>query len=354
MRITKIKVEKLKLQLLKPAKVAFGVIEHYETMLLKIDTDEGLVGYGEGSPLAFVTGETIDTIISVTQMIGQQLIGFNPIEIEKIHHVMDRTIHGNTSAKAAIDMAIYDLISKKMGVPLYKMLGGFKSTFETDVTIMIDEPKEMAREAIALVDKGFKVLKIKVGMNNEEDIDRIKHIRQAIGPDIKIRVDANQGWSVVEAIRTINEIEKYNIDAVEQPIAYWNKSGLVEIKKNVHVPIMADESIFSPQDAFQLITTKAVDFLNIKLMKCGGIYKANKINDISETAGIECMLGCMLESKLALTAAASFIASKRNVTRADIDSIMHIKENEIKGGIIIDKGIVHLPDSPGLGVEVDM
>lgn len=354
MKITRVKTEKLKLELLKPIKVALGTIEHSETMLVKIETDEGLVGFGEGSPIEFVTGETIDTALSVTKLLGEEILGYDPVTIGKLHHVMDRTIQGNPSAKAAIDMAIYDICSKKMGVPLYKMLGGYRDCFETDITILIDKPEQMAKEAAALVGKGFKILKIKVGLEAQEDIERIKEIRKAVGSEIKIRVDANQGWNVAEAIMVINEMEKYKLDAVEQPVASWNRQGLAEIKKKVHVPIMADESVFTPQDALELVGNKAIDFLNIKLMKCGGIYKANMINTIGETAGVECMLGCMLESNIALTAAASFIAANRNVTRADIDSTMHIKENNIKGGIRIENGVVYLPEIPGLGVEVDM
>ncbi len=354
MKITRIKTEKLKLELLKPVRVTFGTIEHCETMLVKIETDEGIVGYGEGAPFEFVTGETIDTAISVTQMLGQKLIGYNPIEIARIHHVMDSTIQGNPSSKAAIDMAIYDITSKKMGVPLYKMLGGYRNQFDTDITIMIDEPAQMAKEAAALAEKGFKILKIKVGLNAQEDIERIREIRKAVGSEVKIRVDANQGWNVPEAIAAINAMEQYKLDAVEQPVASWNRNGLAEIKRKVRIPIMADESVFTPQDAFELVGNKAVDFLNIKLMKCGGIYKANMINVIGETTGVECMLGCMLESKVALTAAASFIAANKNVTKADIDSIMHIKENNIKGGVRIENGVVYLSEAPGLGIEIDM
>lgn len=352
MKITDVKVDKVYVKLVKPFKVALGTIDNNESVIVKIQTDDGIVGIGEGSPEPKVTGETVETVFSVCKLLGETIKGLDPIDIEKVHHVMDRTIVGNPAAKAAIDIALHDILGKVSKQPLYKLLGGFDNTFETDFTIGIDNPEVMAQEAIKITEQGFKILKIKVGLGLSEDIQRIKLIREAVGSHIKIRVDANQGWSPWEAIRAINAIEKFNIEAVEQPVPYWDIDGLAQVKDNVNIPIMADESVFSPQDALKVIKRGAVDIINIKLMKCGGLFKASRINAIAEAAGVECMLGCMLENVISITAAASFVAAHKNVTRADLDSTLMLKEGLIKGGAIIKGGMVTLPDTPGLGIEL--
>ena len=354
MKITKVTAEKIRLELKKPFKIALGCIESCEAVIVKVETDEGLVGFGEGNPTAFVTGDTAETLIPMVNMLGKAIIGLNPIELGKIHGIMDRLLVGNTCAKAAIDIALHDIMGKRMGMPLYKVLGGYRDSFETDMTISIDEPEVMAGEAAALVKEGYRTLKIKVGTDFEKDVDRIKAIREAAGKDIKIRLDANQGWNVPEGVTAINKMEEFNIDVVEQPIKHWNIGGLAAVRNKVRVPIMADESVFSPEDAIKLIKENAVDAMNIKLMKCGGIFKARRINAIAEAAGCECMVGCMAESSIGITAAASFVAANKNITRADVDSFLMIKESNIEGGVKVKDGIIYLPDEPGLGIRVNM
>jgi len=351
MKIQNVKVGKIRNELKKPFKIALGTIYSSESVVVEIETDEGIVGLGEGSPESKVTGETLETVTAVCNLLGERIKGLNPLDIEKVHAVMDREIAGNPTAKAAIDIALYDILGKVSGFPLYRLLGGNDNRLETDYTISIDDPEVMAEEALKAKEKGFRILKTKVGIGLEDDIRRIKLIRETVGNDIKIRVDANQGWNAKEAINAIREIEEYNIDAVEQPVPYWDIDGLAEVKKNVNVPIMADESVFSPHDAIRVIKAGAVDIINIKLMKSGGLFKAARINAVAEAAGIECMVGCMLENKISITAAASFVAAHKNVTRADLDSTLLLKETAVEGGASFDKGIITLPETPGLGIE---
>lgn len=354
MKITNLKVEKLKLELFKPLTVALGTIESVETLLVKVETDEGIYGIGEGAPFEFVTGETLETAITTAQLLGNRIIGQNPLNIEGIHEIMDKTIVGNTAAKAAIDIALYDLIGKHMNAPLYQVLGGYSNSFLTDVTIGIDTPETMANEAKDRVAQGFSILKIKAGLNPEQDIEAIKQIREAVGSSIRLRMDANQGWTVSDAVKVMNGVEKYQVEAVEQPLPSWDIDGMAYVRKKVPIPVIADESVHSPRDAYQVAKKQAADVINIKLMKSGGLYKAISINNIAEAAGIQCMVGCMLESKIAITAGASLVAAKKNITEADMDSFLYVKDIGINGGIQLDHGKITLPERPGLGIDLDM
>lgn len=353
MKITNVKVEKVQLQLYNPIKVAFGVIEHVYTVLVKIETDEGVYGIGEGSPLEFVTGETIDHVIVSTKLFGEKIIGHDPLNIEKIHNIMDSTISKNTSSKAAIDIALYDIKGKIMNAPLYKVLGGNSNKFDTDITLWISSPEQMAKQAKERIEQGFKILKIKAGINPQQDIEAIKLIREAVGYDIRLRMDANQGWSVPEAVKVMKAVEKYKVEAVEQPLPHWDIDNMALIRNKVDIGVMADESVFSPVDAIRIVRNKCADIINIKLMKSGGLYRGEQINAISEAANIKCMVGCMLESKVGITAAASLVAAKKNITEADMDSFLYIKDSDIDGGLIFEKGTITLPEAPGLGISID-
>lgn len=354
MKITNIKIDTLKMELFKPFTVALGTITEVETLLVQIETDESISGIGEGAPFEFVTGETLKTSLSVAKMLGERLIGQDPTSVEKIHHIMDRTIIGNTAAKAAIDIAIHDIIGKKMDKPLYKVLGGYNNSLLTDMTIGIDSPENMAAEAQGKVDQGFTILKIKAGIDLTQDVEAIRLIRKRVGDRIHLRVDANQGWSATEAVQFMEKVREYRVEAVEQPVPYWDIDGLADIRKKVSTPLMADESAHSPNDALTIVRKQAADIINIKLMKSGGLYKAEKINHIAEAAGLRCMVGCMLESKISITAGASLVAAKKNITKADLDSFLYVKDPGIRGGVTLENDRMTLSEKPGLGIELEL
>jgi len=354
MRITDIKYDRIKVKLKKPFVVAIGVIEYAETVVVKITTDEGIVGYGEASPFSPVTGENLDSIPVFLDLFKPALIGLNPFEIEKIHKIMNTMTVGNTSSKAGIDIALYDIMGKKLDMPLYKLLGGYRSSFMVDMTVGIGEPEIMAQDALAYVKQGFRILKIKAGLDPVADLEAIKQIRAAVGPDIRLRVDANQGWTVNDAIRIMEKYEDYGVEAVEQPVRYWNVDGLAYIRNHTKISVMADESLHSPEDALRLAKQEAVDIFNIKLMKSGGLYPALRINAIGEACGINCMLGCMLETRISNAASASLVAAQRNITEADLDSYRHFDDNAISGGFTVENSVMTMLEKPGLGVEVNL
>lgn len=355
MRITDIKYEKLQVKLKKPFVIAFATIEYAETILIKIETDEGYYGFGEAAPFAPVTGEILETVPMILDMFKQSLVGMNPLDIEMIHTIMDKMIVKNTAAKAGIDIALHDLKGRVMNQPLYKILGGYDNKVQTDITIGIDTPVVMAKDALEKVNSGFRILKIKAGIDPKDDIEAVRLIREAVGNNVRLRMDANQGWNVNSSINTLKELEKYNVEAVEQSLPYWNFDGSTQIRNKSNINVMLDESIHNPMDAIRAIKQEAADILNIKLMKSSGLYPAVKINAIAEANGIHCMVGCMLESKISITAGASLVAAKKNITEADLDATFHLEENEsIKGGFTLDKDTIIISDKPGLGIEVNM
>lgn len=353
MKITNIKWEKLRIELDKPFVIATGTATHADTMIIKIETDEGIIGYGEAKPSLAVTGETIDTVAAVLPLFRDALVGENPFALEKIHKTMDRIILRNSAAKAGIDIALHDIMGKKLAMPLYKLLGGYENKLTTDMTVSIDTPEAMAAEALSHKQAGYTVLKIKAGINPDADIKAMDLIREAVGPAMRLRADANQGWSVNQAIRVIDIYEQYGVEMVEQPVKYWDIDGLAYIRRRVKIALGADESLHTPEDAMKLAKAGAADIFNIKLMKSGGIYPALHINAIVEASGIAVMLGCMMETRIGNAASAALVAAQRNITEADLDSYTHFEGKGIDGGFELENGVMTMLEKPGLGVQVD-
>lgn len=353
MKIESVELKRVSIPLKKPFKTALRRVDTAENIIVVMTADDGTRGYGEAPPTAAITGDTNETITSaIKEFIAPAITGLDIENLDEVMYRLQHSVEGNTSPKAACDMAVYDLWSKHYGQPLYKLLGGYRKDLETDLTISINEPEEMRRDALAAIGQGFHALKLKVGIDSDLDIERVRTIREAAGPDIKLRLDANQGWTPEEAIRTIRRFEDLGLDIefVEQPVKARDFAGLKKVHDNVSTRIMADESMFSPADAIELLHMEAVDLINIKLMKCAGIHNALKIAGIAETYGVECMLGCMIESKVSLTAAAHLAAAKKNITRVDLDAAILLAEDPVQGGF--KKEIPHffVTDAPGLGI----
>lgn len=353
MKIEEIELKHISIPLKKPFKTALRTVETAENTVVLVHTDDGQTGYGEAPPTKVITGDTNEsTIAAIRGSIRPALLGKDIANLEEIQDALQTATDRDFSAKAAVDMAVYDLASKRLGVPLYQYLGGYGNQVETDLTISINEPEEMEADAVAAAEQGFSALKLKVGIDSEKDVRRVACIRRAVGDKMKIRLDANQGWEVDEAIRTITRLEDMGLDIelVEQPVKARDFEGLKRVKDNVNTVIMADESLFSPHDALDLLQMQAADLLNIKLMKCGGIYNALKIAAIAETYGVECMLGSMVESKISLTAAAHLAAAKKIITRVDLDAAILLAEDPVMGGFEKEIPRFTLTEAPGLGI----
>jgi len=353
MKIVGIEIEEISIPLIKPFKTALRQISASENLIIKVMTDTEHIGFGGATPTAVITGDTMKSIESaIKDFIEPSIINMNIEEIESIMQKINGAMIKNTSAKAAADMAIYDLFGKNLKIPLYKLFGGVTSTIETDITISVNSPEEMAQDAVNYVKMGYNTLKTKVGVDSSLDIERVKAIRKAVGSNIKLRLDANQGWKAKDAVRTIRKLEDLGLDIelVEQPVKAHDIEGLKYVTDNVSTLIMADEALFSDHDAFELLKHRAADILNIKLMKCGGLHNALKINAMAEACGVECMIGCMIESKIGITAASHFAGGKLNITRADLDATDLMAEDPVLGGVEVIGNKLILPDASGLGI----
>lgn len=359
MKITDVKIEKFSAPLSQPFHVAFGVIEDADSWTVKVTTDEGIYGLGAAAPLGFVTGETMDTCYLVMKDFAKAFIGFDPMDIAGAHKLMDSIIYSNGAAKCAFDLALYDIIGKKKELPVWRLLGGTNPVVHNDITVGIDTPEKMRDAAERFVfQKGFDILKIKVGINLDDDIRALTLIRQAVGKNVRLRVDANQGYTVDQALRALQEFEKMGIDAVEQCLPWWDFDGAAQLKREnkTSVKLMLDESIHTIYDAKRAAELGCADFYNIKLMKCGGLYYGAQIADIAEQAGVGCMVGCMQENKISITAGVSLVAAKKAIVEADCDSFMFYKGDDdgIQGGFTREGGMFHLLDKPGLGIDMDI
>ena len=353
--IISVEVIKLNIPYKEPFVISLGVIPGATNVVIKINTNIGLTGIGECAPFVFIVGETQETVFELAKQIGKLLKGKDPFAIEDRLAEIDRAVKGNYTMKSAFDIALYDLLSKKANLPLYKLLGGSNSReIYTDMTISIGKPEKMARDAIGFKNEGFPAIKIKLGTTMEADVARIKAIREAVGMDYPMRIDANQGWDVVTAIKTLKALDKYNIEHCEEPIPQWNNKELVRVRENSPISIMADESLFNHHDAFRLASMGACDYFNIKFSKSGGINNALKIIAIAEASGIKCQVGCMSESRYALTALMHLVASRNNIVHFDIDSSLMLAEDPVTGGIEYKgSGKWELGDEPGVGAGFD-
>ncbi|EPD51057.1 O-succinylbenzoate synthase [Paenisporosarcina sp. HGH0030] len=344
--------------LTKPFKTALRTVTIAESIFVKITTEDGSVGWGEAPPTHVITGDSLGSIqFAIDHVIGPQLIGLDLHHSERVFQKLHRSMVGNSSAKAALDMALHDLLGQLAGIPLVTLLGGYRDTLETDFTVSVNDAEEMAEDAARYVKKGFNVLKIKVGIDDiEKDVERIRAIREKIGYETKLRLDANQGWEAKEAVRAIGQMEDagLEIELIEQPVKANDIEGLQHVTLNTHTPIMADESIFTPKDAIRVLQLRAADLINIKLMKAGGIYQALKINALAESYGVECMTGSMIETKLGISAAAHFAASQPNVTRFDFDAPLMLAEDIVEGGIVYDGRHIRFSRESGLGIHTDL
>ena len=354
MKITEVRLGLISVPLRVPFKTALRSVSSVEDVIVEIHTDTGAVGYGEAPPTGVITGDTTGAIIgAIRDHIAKTIIGRDVDDFEDLMIALNACIQKNTSAKAAVDMALWDLYGQLYKIPVYKLMGGAKKSIVTDITISVNDPEEMVRDALNAIDRGYDCLKVKVGIDPELDVARLAAVREAVGKDVKLRIDANQAWNAKQAARIQDQMQEKGLDIefVEQPVPAADLEGMQYVTRHASVPVLADESVFSPADALRIMQTGAADFVNIKLMKCGGIREALKINAICEAAGIEVMLGCMVEeSNLGITAAASLGAATRNITRADLDATFNMTERPYKGGIYVEdtKKLV-LPDVPGFG-----
>ncbi|MES2883106.1 MAG: dipeptide epimerase [Bacteroidota bacterium] len=349
-------IYKLFIPLTEPFVISLGTIYDVQNVIIKMQTTDGCIGYGECSPYMSINGESVDTCFIVAQYFAKVLKGKNALDIAGCMAAMDKTIYGNTSIKSAFDIALHDIAAQHAGVPIYQFLGGQKNKIlETDMTVSIGTPEKMKSDAIRFQQLGFPAIKVKLGEALEKDVARIKAIRQGIGNMHPLRIDANQGWQTADhAIAVLQALAPYNIEHCEEPISRYRFMDLSRVSSASPIPIMADESCGDEHDAERLILLKACSMFNIKLGKSSGFYKGLQIAKLGEAAGMEMQVGGFMESRLGMTAAAHLALANNNIHHCDFDTPLMFTQDPVIGGLQYkENGLLHLPDVPGLGAVVD-
>jgi len=353
MQITSIEIYKYSIPMV-PFTIATGTMHFAQNLLIRIHTNEGITGTGECSAFPMIVGETQATCFEMAKEFAAIWKQKDPLDIDLRMQELDLFTARNYTAKSAFDLALHDIASQHAGLPLYAFLGGTRKPIVSDLTIGIDTPESMAKQAISFVENGVSTIKVKLGKKPSDDIERIKAIRNAIGYNTNIRIDANQGWAYDDATTALTALGAYQLEFCEQPMRTYNDELLPALCKISPIKLMADESVYTHHDAERIIRNKACHYINIKFAKSGGIAEATRINEVAEKNNIACMMGGMLESRLALTAKVHFAMSKKNIVFYDLDTCLlgHKVDPVIRG--VQYKGMeLILSDEPGIGADVD-
>lgn len=327
------------------------------SVLVKIHAEDGTIGFGEAcawEPEFY--GETMESISStIEKYVSKHIIGQNPFNINRIMAIIDSKIARLTCVKEGIDLALHDLVGKLLDVPVYSLLGGsFRDKIPVASEIGIDTPEEMVKNALRVVKMGIKVIKIKGSHEMDLDIKRIYSVREAVGDQIELRLDPNAAWTTIGTINTMKQLEDCKLQLLEQPIPGWDLNGMAHIRNLIGIPLMADESIWTPQDVINIAKHGAADLINIKIAKSCGLHLGKKIEAVAETVGMPCIAGTEIEPGFSLIAKLHFAASfKDHPLASDFTELTLLKANILKQPIEIEDGCVKVPNGPGFGVELD-
>jgi L-alanine-DL-glutamate epimerase-like enolase superfamily enzyme len=354
--IQSVELYKLFIPLKEPFVISLGPINDVQNVIVIIRTKDGCAGYGECSPYMTINGESVDTCFVVGQYFAQVLKGKDALAIEDRIADMDKVIYANSSIKSAFDIALHDIAAQHAGLPIYQFLGGANNKIlETDMTVSIGEPEKMKADAVKFKEQGFPAIKVKLGEGLEKDLARIKAIREGIGMDHPLRIDANQGWQTADnAIAVLQALGQFNIEHCEEPIHRWRFMELNKVSEASPIPIMADESCGDEHDAERLIQLKACAMFNIKLGKSSGFNKGLQIANLGAAAGMHMQVGGFMESRLGMTAAAHLALANDHIHHCDFDTPLMFTEDPVIGGInYLDRGVINVPDTPGLGAVID-
>jgi L-alanine-DL-glutamate epimerase-like enolase superfamily enzyme len=353
MKITHVVAWPVELALKEPYTIAYETVSNTTNVFLRLETSTGVAGCGCAAPDMQVTGETAESVIDAMRDVAEPgLTGEDPLRTSMLLERLRPSLRPRPSAFAAVDMALHDLLARVGGLPLWRLLGGFRDRIETSVTIGILPQRETVVRARERAEEGFRCLKLKGGRDVETDIARVMAVREVLGREAELRFDANQGYTVEEARHFVEATRVADVVVFEQPTPAGEPGLLGEVAKSVPIPVMADESLMSLRDAFRLAREGLADMVNVKLMKVGGLAEALQVNAVARSAGLEAMVGCMDESELAIAAGLSFALARPNVIYADLDGHLDLVDDPARGAVTLSDGFLYPSQAPGLGFDV--
>jgi len=353
MKVTRIEAWPVEMKLTDPYAIAYESVERATNVFLRVETNGGVTGFGCSAPDLAVTGETPETVLaSVSDIVTPQLLGGDPLRTARILESLKEQLKNQPAAIALVDLALHDILGKVANLPLWKLLGGFRKCFKTSITIGILPVEQTVESARLWLAEGFTALKIKGGTNVDHDIERVHRVRDAVGKSVELRFDANQGYTVEESLKFVNDTRSARLELLEQPTAKENTDLLEAVTRQAHVPVMADESLLSLRDAFRLARGNVADMVNVKLMKVGGIYEALMVNGVARSAGLEVMVGCMDECALAIAGGLHLALARPNVAYCDLDGHIGLQGDPSAGAVILRRGVLYPTNRPGLGFDL--
>ncbi|MDL4775407.1 MULTISPECIES: mandelate racemase/muconate lactonizing enzyme family protein [Thermomonosporaceae] len=355
-RIVRIGTRVVRAPYRRPFQISSGVSTELISLVAEVETADGAIGVGETSPMTAYTGETLAGVAAAVEgHLAPALIGRDPLDLAGAHLAMDAALRGQRVAKAALDIALYDLAGRVAGWPVHVLLGGrVRDRVPIAWVVGLGTLDEMAEEAARYAGLGFRHIKVKGGEDPARDLETVRAVRAALPPDAELALDANEGYDASTALPALIRMADAGLSLLEQPVPHWDLAGMARLRERVGIRVMADESVQSAQDAMEIVRRGAADVLNIKVLKVGGLYRALRVAAVAEAAGLAVKIGSMPELGVATLAALHLAAALPGATvPADLVGPLMVRDEPLAPAAFARAdGWVAVPDAPGLGHAV--